>query len=79
MPYTITIQELLERPILHNRYADEWMNKLTDEELNQWDKEVYAKLIEDGTPNKFPDLNAGHLSAVIDRTILYKIFKESLI
>jgi hypothetical protein len=74
--YTITIQELLERPIIRNDYNEEWMNKMTDNELNQFDKETYQMCIENGTPEKFPDINAAHLSKHIDRNILYELLKE---
>lgn len=73
--YTITIKELLERPIIREDCNEEWMNKMTDEELRQWDKEVFSLCLEEGTPNKFPDLGAAHLSKHIDRGILYKLFK----
>lgn len=75
--YSITIDELLARPIIRNDFNEEWMNKMTDEELSQFDKESYQFCLDVGTPEKFPDINAAHLSKHIDRTILYKILKES--
>ena len=75
--YSISIQELLERPIIRNDFEDEWMNKMTNEELSQFDKESYQLCIEEGTPEKFPDINAACLSKHIDRSILYKIIKNT--
>jgi len=77
--YSITIQELLERPIIRNNYEEEWMNKMTDEELTQFDKEIYRICIDEGTPFIYPDMNAAHLSKIIDRNILYKLLKEQKI
>jgi hypothetical protein len=75
--YSITIQELLERPIIRNDYNEEWMNKMTDEELTQFDEETRQLCIENGTLNKkFPDINAACLSKLVDRNILYKLLKE---
>lgn len=74
--YSITIQELLERPIIRNEFDEEWMNKMTDDELNQFDKETYQMCIENGTPEKVPDINAACLSKHIDRNILYKLLKQ---
>jgi hypothetical protein len=74
--YTITIQELLERPIIRNEFDEEWMNKMTDDELNQFDKETYQMCIDEGTPSIYPDMNAAHLSKHIDRNILYKLLKQ---
>jgi hypothetical protein len=74
--YSITIQDLLERPIIRNDFEEEWMNKMTDEELSQFDKESYQLCLEEGTPEKYPDINAACLSKHIDRSILYKIIKE---
>jgi|LauGreDrversion4_2_1035121.scaffolds.fasta_scaffold01706_10 hypothetical protein len=73
--YTIKIKELLERPIIRNDYDEEWMNKMTDDELNQFDRESLQLCIEEGTPEKYPDINAACLSKHIDRGILYKLHK----
>lgn len=75
--YSITIQDLLKRPIIRNDFEEEWMNKMTDEELSQFDKESYQLCLKEGTPEKFPDINAACLSKHIDRSILYKIIKEA--
>lgn len=75
--YSITIKDLLERPIIRNDFEEEWMNKMTDEELSQFDKESYQLCLEEGTPEKYPDINAACLSKHIDRGILYKIIKEA--
>ena len=75
--YSITIQDLLERPIIRNDFEDEWMNKMSDEELAQFDRESYQLCLEDGIPEKYPDINAACLSKHIDRGILYKIIKEA--
>jgi hypothetical protein len=74
--YTISIQELIERPLIRNDYNEEWMNKMTDDELDQFDRESYEMCLENGTPEKYPDINAACLSKHIDRRILYKILKE---
>jgi hypothetical protein len=74
--YSITIQELLERPIIRNNYNEEWMNKMTDDELNEFEKESYQICIENGTPEKFPDINAACLSKHMDRNILYELLKQ---
>jgi hypothetical protein len=74
--YTISARELVDRRIIRNDQPEEWMNKMTDEELKQWNEEAYAACREDGTPEKFPDLNAAHLAKSIDRTIMYEFFKR---
>jgi hypothetical protein len=75
--YSITITDLLERQIIRNDFEEEWMNKMTDDELSQFERESYQLCIEDGIPEKFPDINAACLSKHIDRSILYKIVKEA--
>ena len=74
--YSISIIELLERPIIRDDYNEEWMNKMTNEELDQWHKETYALCVKAGTSAIYPDLNVAHLSKHIDRTILYTLFKK---
>jgi hypothetical protein len=77
--YSITIQELLERPIIRNDYNEEWMNKMTDEELTEFNKETRQLCIENGTLDKFPDINAACLSKLVDRNTLYELLKEGKI
>jgi hypothetical protein len=74
--YTITISELLERPIIRTDFHEEWMNKMTDEELSKFDEECYQLCLNEGVPKKYPDINAAFLSKHIDRTILYKLMKK---
>jgi len=53
------------------------MNKMTDEELKQWDKETYQILYEENSPNTFPERPSAYLAKVIDTHILYTLFNES--
>jgi len=73
--YSITLEELLERPIIRADFNEEWMNKMSDEELSQFDRESYQFCLNEGTPEKYPDINAACLSKRIDRDILYKLMK----
>ncbi len=75
MEYAITVQELIKRPIIRNDFDEEWMNKMTDDELNQFDKESRAFCLKEGVINKYPDINAACLAKHIDRCILYDLFK----
>ena len=76
MGYSITVQELIKRPIIRTDFDEEWMNKMTDDELNQFDKESYDISIKEGTIEKYPDINVACLSKHIDRRILYNLFKQ---
>lgn len=73
--YTISIDELLKRPIIRNDFEEwEWMNKMTDEELSKMDEEIYAGLDSEGI-HGLSDRNSAHLAALIDFGIWYKLFK----
>jgi hypothetical protein len=74
--YTITITDLLNRPIIRTDFEEEWMNKMTNEELAQWDRESYQFCIDEGVSVEYPNINAAHLAKYIDQTILYTLFKE---
>ena len=73
--YRIKIEELVKRPIIRNDKAEEFLNKMTDKEIHQWEKEVEQILLEEGVVQKFPDWNAEFLAKTIDRSILYNLFK----
>ena len=77
MEYTLSTRELIKRPIIRNDYAFEFENKMSDEEYKQFEKEIENNLLEEGTPEKFPDWNSAWLAKIIDRQILYDLFKLS--
>jgi len=52
------------------------MNKMTDDELSQFDKESYELCLKEEVLEKYPDINAACLSKHIDRGILYNLFKQ---
>jgi hypothetical protein len=76
MKYSIKIKELIDRPIIRNDQMYEWMNKMTDNETEDYFGEIDLILDEEGIPRNFPDWNAAHLAKMIDRDILYRLFKD---
>jgi hypothetical protein len=74
--YSISIEELVKMPDIRNDFIgnDIWMNKLTNRQLDQFDREARNMCIEEGVENKYPDLNAAIVAKYIDRGILYKLF-----
>ena len=72
--YTISVRELIDRPIIREDFNEEWMNKMTDDEINQWDKETYTMIKDEGITG-YPDVNGAHLCKHIDRGILYELLK----
>lgn len=75
MKYTIGIEELVKRPIIRNDRPEEFLNKMTNEEIRQWEIEVEQSLLEEGVVKKFPDWNSAFLAKSIDMGILYNLFK----
>ena len=74
--YTISVRELIDRPIIRKDFNEEWMNKMTDDEINRWNEETYAMLEEKGITG-YPDVNGAYLSKHIDRGILYELVKQA--
>lgn len=74
--YSIDIKELINRPIIRNDYAEEFMNKMTDEEILIYQQEVNEILVKEGVRKTFPDWNVGLLTKRIDREIMYRLLKE---
>lgn len=74
--YSITIQELIERPDIRTDFSgnDAWMNKMTDKEIDQFYEEAKQICIKEGVVEKYPDMNAAVLAKHIDRGILYRLF-----
>ena len=76
MKYSLKFDELLKRPIIRNDQMFEFLNKMTDEEIKQWDKEVELTLKEEKVPNVYPDWNAAYYAKLVDRDILYRLFQK---
>jgi len=75
MEYTLTIKDLLERPIIRNDSDFEFMNKMTDDEIAIWKSEAETMLAEDLIFKNNPDFEIEFFHKMIDRDILYNIFK----
>lgn len=73
--YTITIEELIKRPIIRHDQVHEYLNKMTDQEIDNFYEEIKQVLKSKNTCEKCPDWNAWFLAEIIDREILYNIFK----
>jgi len=74
MKYSISIEELIKRPIIRNDAWLEYLNKMNDDEIVQFEKEIEEALIEKGIEKNFPDWNAAYLSELVDRDVLYNTF-----
>ena len=71
MEYTITISELLDRVQIRSDKSFEWENKMTNEELGQFESEVVQMCIDEGAE----DTSVCYTAKIIDREILYNVFK----
>jgi len=65
------LKNFVKRPIIRNDTAEEFLNKMTDDEI----KEIEEELIKKGVPKKFPEWNSAYLAKIIDIGILYTIIK----
>jgi len=74
MKYTIGIEELINRPIIRSDKSEEFLNKMTDDEITQWEVEVEQALLEEGIEKKHLDWNVAFMAKIIDRGILYNLF-----
>ena len=76
MGYSISLRELIKRPIIRNDQPHEYLNKMSDEEINQYYNEIYLVLDKDKVSLSYPDRNAAFLAKIIDHDILYRLFCE---
>lgn len=77
MKYSISISELIKRPVLRTDQRCEMLNKMTDEEIERYEQEVLGSALEQG-PQQYPDTNVRVLSTLIDNEIIYTLLKASL-
>lgn len=71
MEYSLPLQELIKRPFIRSDKSELWENKMTDEELEIYHKEL------DIIINEYPidERLMQYTTKPIDRTILYKLLK----
>ena len=74
--YRNSILELIDRPIIREDYNEEWLNKMTDVEIDQWYIRTYTISKDNGSIG-YPDGNVSYISMHIDTTILYTLFKQA--
>jgi hypothetical protein len=77
--YSITIAELVKRPIIRKDFYEEWMNKMTDEELDIRDDETHQICKESGMLETLADMPVAYLTKQIDTTIMYNLVKSGRI
>jgi len=70
MIYSITIEELIWRPIIRYDYNDEWMNKMTDDEIDQYNKELNDMVSQLSIEEHMNCI----ASKTYDRNVLYGLF-----
>ena len=75
MSYSIKIQDLVGRPIIREDQVEEFMNKMTDEELKIMESEISDILKSENVEQKFPDWNSSYLAKIVDRGILYRLIQ----
>jgi hypothetical protein len=75
MERKLKITDLLDRDVIRNDKPYEFMNKMTDSENDNWEKETELFLLEEGVEKKYPDWNSSFLAKTIDYEILYGLFK----
>jgi hypothetical protein len=61
--YTIDLKELVSRPIIRHDYDYEWLNKMTDDEIERFYQEVMQQ-----NPTRW-------ITECIDQNILYQLHK----
>jgi len=61
--YTIDLKELVSRPIIRHDYAHEWLNKMTDDEIERFYQEVMQQK------------SSRWITECIDQGILYQLHK----
>lgn len=70
MVYSTSIQELIWRPIIRDDQSNEWLNKMTDDEIEQYYKEL------DEIVKELPleEQQVAYITNIIDHSIIYDIF-----
>jgi len=71
------LKSLVNKPIIRDDYSEEFLNKMTDAEIEDWEHDVKTSMIKDKIPEKYPDWGSAYTCRVIDSSILYQLFKES--
>jgi hypothetical protein len=74
--YSISIEELINRPLLHYQYDEEWLNKMTEQEILQYESEVRDILVKESIFNKDISIEEARLAKYSSRTTLYKLIKQ---
>jgi hypothetical protein len=74
MKYTINIMDLVDRELIKNTHPFEFQNKMTDDEYEQFEKEMLLFLKESGLKESSDEWCAKRIAETIDIDIIYNCF-----
>ena len=69
-----SIEELIVRPIINPDAGTEMFSKMSDEEIDEWERNAIANIKSRNNSDIQLD-SAEFVSAMIDAEIIYKLFK----
>ena len=73
MEHRITINELINRKQIRSDHSFEWLNRMTDDEIQEFDDELDVELTEMGVDHTFPQWNSTVTAKYIDRDIMFRL------
>lgn len=78
MSYTLKLQALVFRRIIRKDMPEEFLNKMTDEELLQWYGEVKEKLLKKGIDESMMTWKFEFEEIIKERKDIYELFKDNI-
>lgn len=71
----LIIKELLERPVINEDACFKWMTKLSAEELQEWEDDIWEDILENPDISKY-EKGSAMMAKVIDKEILYELLEN---
>jgi len=77
MAYSLVLHALVFRPIIRKDMPEEFLNKMTDEELLVWYDELRVEFMKQGVDESMPRWKLMFEEKVKERKDIYELFKDN--
>ena len=78
MEHKLSLYTIVKREAIRTDQIFDWLNRMTDDEIEEYYDELYAELKRIGVKQEFPQWQSTLMSKDIDRDIVYRVIRNEI-
>lgn len=76
MSYSLSTLELVERPVINEKYEFEFLSKMSDDEIDNLENEIANKINKESPRLSSLEYSVAFKRKMVDRDAIYQILKK---